>query len=83
MEVEHFRMKKVIDWDLTVPKELTKIEADVVRQFLGNKRLGYIIMNKQPSFTELQGAYECTIEQINSTEVKLTHYTPIICKATN
>ena len=84
MEVEQYKLQYLVDWELTIPSQLSPSEKEAVSAFLESKHTGYT-MQGDKYYSELISANYCTILQINDREIKLRHHSnkPIICKVTN
>lgn len=84
MAVEQYKLQYLVDWELTIPSQLTPTEKEVVSAFLESKHTGYT-MQEDKYYSKLTSANYCTILQINDREIKLRHHSnkPIICKSIN
>lgn len=84
MAVEQYKLQYLVDWELTIPSQLSPAEQEVVSAFLENKHVGYTMEGDKYS-SKLTSANSCTILQINDREIKLRHHSnkPIICKNIN
>ena len=84
MEVTQYKMQYLAGWELTIPSQLNSAEVDVVREFLNNKHISYV-MERDRYYTKLKSACFCTITPVGTKEIKIAYHLnkPIICKITD
>ena len=41
MEIEQYKLQYLVDWELTIPSQLTSTEKEAVSAFLESKHTGY------------------------------------------
>lgn len=86
MEVAKYKLitKRAVDWELTIPTNMTDAEYQIVTDFLKNKRVACSFIHQNDAKI-LLGAASCELKTISMIETKIIHYTDniTICKVTD